>query len=329
MTLRRREFITLLGGAAAWPLAAHAQSDRVRRIGVLSGGADNDPGWQANRTVLLEELAKFGWIEGRNLRIEFRFGAQDVGRMRTHADELVRLAPDIIVTFSNAATRAAQQATQTIPIVMAAGGDTVVTGMARNLARPEGNVTGFSTPEASIAGKWLELLKEAAPHLSRVAVLYNPETGMMAPSYIAAIKVAAPALSVETVVIPVRDAFEIVRGVDTFAAAPNGGLVVLPAPRAAILQPILRLTLQYGLPAIYQGLTAVAAGGLMSYGTDTADLVRRAASYVDRLLRGAKISELPVQFPTKFNLAINLKAAKAIDLDIPSTLIARADEVIE
>jgi putative ABC transport system substrate-binding protein len=258
------------------------------------------------------------------LRVEFRFGADDVGRMRAQADELVRSTPDVIVTGGNAATRAAQGATQTIPIVMV-GGDIAVNG----IARPEGNITGFIVGEASLAGKWLELLKEAAPHVTRVAVLYNPETGLMAPSYITAIEAVAPALSVETVVIPVRDAFDIVRGVDTFAVAPNGGLVVLPIPSVAFLDAIFRLTLQYRLPAIYQGLTAVAAGGLMSYGADVTVLVRRVASYVDRLLRGAKVNELPVEFPTKFELVVNLKAAKAIGLTIPEAFLLRADEVIE
>jgi putative ABC transport system substrate-binding protein len=207
--IQRREFIAGLGSAAAWPVVARTQQgDRVRRIGVLSNRAENDPGWQAFRTALLDELTKFGWIEGGNVRIEFRFGAGHVDAMRAHAAELVRFAPDVIVTSGNAATRPAQQATQTIPIVMAAGGDPAVTGMFRNLARPEGNVTGFSTPEPSVASKWLELLKETAPNLTRFAVLYNPEVGLMAPRYVEAIKMAAPTFSVETVAFPVRSAFE-------------------------------------------------------------------------------------------------------------------------
>jgi putative tryptophan/tyrosine transport system substrate-binding protein len=327
--MRRREFVAGLG-ATAWPLVAGAQQgDRVRRIGVLSTRAEIAPGWQANRTALLDELAKFGWIEGRNVRIEFRFGAGNVEVMRAHAAELVRLAPDVIVTSGNAATRAAQQATQTIPIVMAAGGDPAVTGMFRNLARPEGNITGFSTPEPSIAGKWLELLKEAAPNLTRIAVLYNPETGLMAPRYVDAIKMAAPTFSVEIVVLPVRDAFEIVRAVDKFAAEPNGGLIVVLNPSAAELDAILPLTLQYRLPAIYQLVSVAAAGGLMSYGVDTTDFYRLAASYVDRLLRGAKVNELPLQFATKFRLVVNLKAAEAIGLTIPEPFLLRADEVIQ
>jgi putative ABC transport system substrate-binding protein len=328
--IQRRDFITLLGGAAAaWPITARAQQrEQMRRIAMLRFGTENDPGWPAQRTALLEELAKLGWIEGRNLRIEFRFGAGDAN-LGALAAELVRSTPDIIVTAGNAATRAVQQATQTIPIVMAAGGDTVVTGMARNLARPEGNVTGFTVYEGSIAGKWLELLKQAAPLLTRVALLYEPETGLMAPSYIAAAEAAAPALSVETLAMPVRDAFDIVRAVDTFANSPNGGLVFLPVPRAGMLEVMFRLIQQYRLPAIYQTLSAVRAGGLISYGPDGVDLFRRAASYVDRLLRGAKVNELPVEFPTRFQLVVNLKAAKAIGLTIPESLLSRADDVIE
>jgi putative ABC transport system substrate-binding protein len=304
------------------------QGDRVRRIGVLSTWAENDPAWQAQHTALLDELAKFGWIEGRNVRIEFRFGALHVDAMRAHAAELVRLASDVIVTNGNAATRAAQQATQTIPIVMV-GGDPAVTGLFRNLARPEGNITGFSTPEPSIASKWLELLKEAAPNLTRFAVLYNPEVGLMAPRYVEAIKMAAPTLSVETVALPVRSAFEIVRAVDKFAAEPNGGLIVVLVPSAAELDAILQLTLQYRLPAIYQSFWVPALGGLMSYGVDATDFYRLAASYVDRLLRGAKVNELPLQFATKLRLVLNPKAAEGIGLTIPEPILLRADKVIQ
>jgi putative tryptophan/tyrosine transport system substrate-binding protein len=327
--MRRREFIAGLG-VVAWPLTARAQqSDRVRRVGVLTTREENAPGWQASRTALLDELAKFGWIEGGNVRIEFRFGAGHVDAMRAYAAELVRLAPDVIVTNGNAATRAAQQATQSIPIVMAAGGDPAVTGMFRNLARPEGNITGFSTPEPSIASKWLELLKEAAPNLTRFAVLYNPEVGLMAPRYVEAIKMAAPTLSVEAVALPVRNAFEIVRAVDKFAAEPNGGLIVALNPSAAELDAILQLTLQYRLPAIYQGHSVPALGGLMSYGVDATDFYRLAASYIDRLLRGAKVNELPLQFATKLRLVLNPKAAEGIGLTIPEPIRLRADEVIE
>jgi putative ABC transport system substrate-binding protein len=331
--MRRREFITALGGGAvAWPVAARAQQDgRVRRIGVLAGGVQNDRDEQANLGALLEHLAKLGWVEGRNLRIDLRWGVGDVERMRAAAAELVSLTADVIVTSTGAATRAAQRATQTIPIVFTGAGDPVITGMVRDIARPEGNTTGFSGSEPSLAGKRLELLKEAAPHVSRVAVIFNPDTGrLIAPSYIAAIEAAAPALSVQAIATPVRDAVDIVRAIDAFAAVPDGGLIVLPPPPPpAILDSILRLTLQHRLPAIYSSPSIAAAGGLSVYAADNVDRSRRAASYVDRLLRGAKVSELPVQFPTSYKLIVNLKAARAIGIEIPESLTARADEVIE
>jgi putative tryptophan/tyrosine transport system substrate-binding protein len=291
--MSRREFIALLGGAAAaWPLAARAQQDgRVRRAGWLIGGTEGDAGPRASVAALREGLAKLGWIEGRNLHFEFRFGAGDLGRMRTGAAELVS-SSEVIVTSQTAAARVAQEQTKTIPIVFTTASDPVVTGLVQNIARPEGNITGFGTTEPSIAGKWLGLLKEAAPNLSRVAVIFNPETGLGAPGYVAAIEAAAPALSVEAVRTPVRDAVDVVRAIDAFAATPNGGLLVLTVTGPEILAPIHRLSLQHRMPAIYQGRTFVQAGGLMSYGTDAADLARRAASYVDRLLRGAKVSEL-------------------------------------
>jgi len=330
--MRRREFITLVGGAAVgWPLAARAQQDRrVRRIGVLVGGAQNDPDEQSNLGVLRDHLAKVGWVDGRNVRIDLRWGAGDDERMSAAAVELVSLAADVIITSTGAATRAAQRATQTIPIVFTAAGDPVANGLVRNIQRPEGNTTGFSGSEPSIAAKRLELLKEAAPHVSRVAVIFNPDLNLTAPSYIAAIEAAAPALSVNAVVMPVRDAVDIVRAVDAFAAVPDGGLTVLPPPPPpAFLDAILRLALQHRLPAIYGARFIATAGGLLVYGSDNADRSRLAASYVDRLLRGAKVSELPVQFPTSYKLIVNLKAARAIGLDIPATLTARADEVIQ
>jgi len=327
--VRRREFIAGIG-AAAWPLVARArEGERVRRVGMLAGGAENDPGWSGNRDAFWEGLAKLGWIDGRNLRVDLRFAADDTDRMRTYAAELTRLAPDVIVTVSNAATRAAQQQTKTIPIVYAAGGDPALVGLVRNLARPEGNITGFVAYEASIASKWLELLKDAAPHLTTVAILYDPQIGMMAPGYIAAIEAAAAALSIGIVKAPAHDPAEIMRAVDAFGSTPNGGLVVLQPPRTAVLDAISPLALRYRMPAIYQGLAATAAGGLVSYGNDTSDNFRRAAGYVDRLLRGAKVSELPVQFPTKYKLIINAKTAKAIGLTIPESFLLRADEVIE
>jgi putative tryptophan/tyrosine transport system substrate-binding protein len=327
---RRREFIPLLGGAAAsWPLAARAQQpERMRRIGVLVGGAENDP--TATPAALREGLAKLGWIEGRNLRTDVRFAAGDLERIRAYAAELVSLAPDVIVTSAASAARAVQQQTQTIPIVYTAGGDPAANGLVRNIARPEGNMTGFSTAEPSEAGKWLGLLKEAAPHLARVAVIFNPEIAETGPSYIASIEAAAPALAVQAIIkMPVRNAVDIVHGIDAFATEPNAGLLILPPPGAPNVGTIIQLAAQHRLPAIYPNRSNVAAGGLIAYGTDLTELSRRAVLYVDRLLRGAKVGELPVQFPTKYELVINVKTAKAIGLEIPESLLLRANELIE
>jgi putative tryptophan/tyrosine transport system substrate-binding protein len=330
--MQRREFITLLGGAAAaWPLAARAQQDgRVRRIGWLSNGTEDNPGTQASVAALREGVAKLGWIEGRNLRIDLRFGADNADRFHTYAAELVNIAPDVIVTSGGAASRAVQQQTQTIPIVFTAGGDPVAEGLVRNIARPEGNITGFSTLEPSIAGKWLELLKDAAPHVTRVAIIFVPELATTGASYISSIESAATALGVRTTKSPVRIAVDIVRAIDAFAAEPKGGLVVLPPPPApTIRETLLHLATEHRLPAIYPSREDTVAGGLMSYQADIIDRSRRAAIYIDRILRGAKVNELPIQFPTKIDLVINLNAAKAIGLIIPEAFLLRADEVIE
>jgi putative ABC transport system substrate-binding protein len=332
--MQRRSFITLLGGAAAaWPLAARAQqSGRVRRVGVLMGGAtEGDALPRANLALLRDELARLGWMEGRNLRIDVRFAASDLTRIRAYSAELVSLAPDVlVVTPPTIATIAMQQQTQTIPIVFTAGGDPVVSGVMQNIARPEGNTTGFSSYETSFAGKRLELLKEAAPRLTRVALIFSPEM-VSSPAgsiYMSAIEVAAPAFAVQVVKLPIRDVVDVVRGIDAFAVEPNGGLLVLPPP--PYRETVIRLAAQHRLPAIFHSRDIAAAGGLMSYGSaNPADQFRRAASYVDRLLRGAKVSELPVQFPTKFELVVNLKTAKAIGLTIPEAFLLRADKVIE
>ena len=304
----------------------------MRRLGWLIGGAENDLAGRANRAALQEALAKLGWIEGRNLRIDRRFGAGDPDRIRAYAAELVGLAPDVIVTAAGPAIRAAQQQTQTIPIIFTAGGDAVAAGLVGSLARPEGNITGFSNFEPSIAGKWLELLKEAAPRLTRVALIFNPELlgSLAAPHYLSAIEAAAPGLGVQPIKTPIRNAVDIVHAIDAFAAEPNGGLLVLPpTPTTAIRDTIFQLAAQHRLPVIYSSLDSAAAGGLMSYAPDNVDTNRRAASYVDRILRGAKVSDLPVQFPTKFELVVNLKTAKAIGLTIPETFLLRANELIE
>jgi putative tryptophan/tyrosine transport system substrate-binding protein len=328
--MRRREFITLLGGAAAWPLAARAQqSGRVRRVGMLLNGGENDRLRQAYLGAMREGLAKLGWVEGRNLQIDLRWNDDAAGFDRD-ATELVNLAPDVIVTSGGAATRAVQQQTHTIPIVFAVGGDAVANGLVHNIARPDGNVTGFSSPEPSVAGKWLELLKEAAPRVTRVAILFNPDLAATAPIYVSLIEAVAPALGVEVSTMPIHNAVEIVRAIDAFAAEAGGGLIVLPpAPAPNIREALLQLVAQHRVPAIYATRDVARAGGLLTYSADTIDHYRRAASYVDRLLRGGKIGELPIQFPIKYELMINLKAAKAIGLKIPESFLLRADEILE
>jgi putative ABC transport system substrate-binding protein len=330
--MRRRDFITLLGGAAAaWPLMARAQPDgRMRRIGILLGASsENDRDEQANLGAFREGLATLGWVEGRNLRIDLRFGVGDPERLRDYAAELVGLAPDVIFAVGGAPTSALEQHTQTIPIVFR-GPDPVDAGLVRDNARPERNITGFSVYGSLIAGKWLELLKEAAPRLARVAVIFNPELTLTASRYLSPIQVAATALGVPAVNTPAREAADIVRAIDAFADEPNGGLLVLPPPpNISVRKTILKLAEQHKLPAIYPSQADAAAGGLLAYAPDLVDLHRRAAGYVNRLLRGAKVNELPVQYPTKFDLVVNLTAARAIDLSIPASFLARADEVIE
>jgi putative ABC transport system substrate-binding protein len=324
--MRRREFFTLLGGVAACPLTARAQQDgQVRRIAALLG--DAPPYFAAFR----EAIAKLGWIEGRNLRIDLRAGADDPNRIRAAAAELVALAPDAVVTSTLLATRAMQQQTQSIPIIFTAvGGDPVAAGVVSSIAHPEGNTTGFTNLFNSISGKWMELLKEAAPRVTRVALLFNPAATPRPPrGYIAQAEAAAPALAVQLIQMPVRNDLELVRAIDAFGGEQNGGLILLP-PFTGNLDLLIRLAKQHRLPAMFpdRGFV-VRGGGLMSYASIAADRYRGAASYVDRILRGAKVSELPVQYPTKFELVINLKVAKLIGLTIPESLLVRADEVIE
>jgi putative ABC transport system substrate-binding protein len=331
--MRRRHFITLLGSAAAgWSLAARAQqAERVRRIGFLT--FTNEIGQLIRgQTVLLEALAKLGWVEGRNLRIDVR-GAAAIDQLREYAAELVKLSPDVIVTNGAAPTIAAQQQTQTIPIVIIGVGDPLAIGIVKSVARPEGNITGVTNAVFSIGSKWLELLKEAAPQINRVALLQNTRL-LRNPNaeigYYPSIEEAARVLAVKAIRIPYRDAVEIADGVGAFAAERNGGLIVMPPPPTTTnTQVIIRLAAQHQLPAIYPARYLVVAGGLMAYGTNTAVLVTRAASFVDRILRGAKVSELPIEYPTTFELVINLKTAKALGLTIPAILQAAADEVIE
>jgi putative tryptophan/tyrosine transport system substrate-binding protein len=333
--IARREFVAGLGAAAAlrggWPQAAQAQQGlRARRIGALLTGAEDDPLYRSYLDALREGLQSLGWTEGHNLRIDARFGGDDAGRIRAYARELVGLAPDVIVASGAPQTRALQQQTQTTPIVFVHVGDPVASGVVKSIARPEGNTTGITNLFLSITGKWLELLKEAAPRVARAGLLFNPEFPVNE-TYIASIEASAAAIAVRTIKMPVRNGTEIERAITPFAAEPNGGLIVLPPPFARADREIInRLTVQLRLTAIYSNKLNVAGGGLMSYGPDYAELYRRgAASYVDRILRGAKVSDLPVQFPTRFELVVNLKVAKAIQLEIPPQFLLRADEVIE
>jgi putative ABC transport system substrate-binding protein len=331
--MRRREFITLLGGAAAaWPLAARAQQgDRVRRIGVLIGSAGDadDTDVQARLAAFQQGLQQLGWTDGRNMRIEYRRGAGDVDRIRRLAAELVALAPDVILASGTATGGALQQATRTVPIVLVNVTDPVGAGFVDSLARPGGNITGFLSFEYGLAGKWLELLKQIAPGVTRVAVIRDPAISAGTGQF-GAIQSVAPSFGVELTPVNVRDADEIERAIAAFARSGNGGLIVTASP-AQITQRelIIAQAAEHRLPAIYPSRFNVADGGLISYGRDTIDQYRHAAGYVDRVLKGAKPVELPVQYPTKYELVINLKTVKALGLDVSPMLLARADEVIE
>jgi putative ABC transport system substrate-binding protein len=327
--IHRREFIAGLGGAVAWPMVARAQQgERVRRVGMLIAGVDSDPLILARVAAFREALTRLGWVEGHNLRTELRFGTGETERMRAASAELVSFAPDAILTTSTPATKALQQHSQSIPIVFTTVNDPVATGLVKNLARPESNVTGFALYEPSIAGKWLELLKGAAPHVERVAYLYDPANN--AEPYLSAFEAVARRLEVQAVRAPVRNVEDIVRAIDGFAAAPDGALMLPPDNTTlAHRELILRLAIQHRLPAISSAIYRGYERALLAYGIEPLDQYRGAATYIDRILRGAKVSELPVQFPTKFELVVNLKAARAIGLTIPAEFLLRADEVIE
>lgn len=328
--MRRREFIAGLGSAAAWPHAAHAQQpDRLRRIGVLMNAGSDDPEGQARLAAFLQGMQGLAWSVGRNVRIDTRWGAGDADRYRTYAAELVKLAPDVIVTSGGTTTRAVQQASRTVPIVFVQVTDPVGGGLVASLARPGGNATGFSQSEYGISAKWLELLKQIAPRVRRVALLRdaaNP-AGI---GQLAAIQAVAPAHGVELFPFNVRDDDEIKSALSTFAHEANGGLIVVTGGEARRhRETIIGLAAQHRLPAVYPLRSFVLEGGLSSYGSDPIDPYRRAAGYVDRILKGEKPSALAVQAPTKFALIVNLKTAKALDLDMPPAVLARADEVIE
>jgi len=327
--VRRREFITLLGGAAAaWPLAARSeQVGRLRRIGVLTGFSENDPEGQRRVTAFLARLRELGWTDGRNVRIEYRWGAGDASRIRAYAAELVRLGPDVILVNSSSVLRPLQQETRSIPIVFVQ--DPVVSGFVASLAHPDGNITGFTPAETSMGGKLLEVLKEVAPGTNVVAIILSSASPAGAAIWRAA-EAVAPALGVRLTMSQVRDGTEIERAVQDFAQQSNGGLVVLADPVTNLHRKlIISLAVQHRLPAVYSYRYFVADGGLISYGIDPADPYRQAASYIHRILMGEKPADMPVQQPTKFELVINLKTAKALGLTLPPMLLARADEVIE
>ncbi len=327
----RRKFLATLGGtAAAWPLVARAQqAERVRRIGLLMASADDREG-QARVMPLKEGLKELGWTDGRNIQIETRFGGGDAGRIRAHAAELVALAPDVLVGHATPGTRALRQATSSIPIVMVAVNDPVEQGFVSSLAHPGGNITGFALINFQMVGKWLEMLKEAAPGVSRVALMFNPDTSPHYYVYLRSFEAEPRSIAVEVTAAPVRNTAEIEEAIAKLGREPGGGLIVAPDAFTIVHQHLfIRLAQQHRVPAVYFLRTSVAQGALMSYGPDIYDNFRRSASYVDRTLKGAKPADLPIQQPTKFELAINLKTAKALGLQIPDKLLALADEVIE
>jgi putative ABC transport system substrate-binding protein len=328
--IRRREFITLLGGAATWPLAAHAQQgDRVRRIGGLIPGDENDPMVKTAASAFDQALADLGWAYGRNVRVDTRWGGGDINRIRALAQELVGLHPDIIVTSGTPATVALQRETQTIPIVFASVADPVATGIVPRLNQPGGNITGFALYEPALPGKWLQLLTEIAPELNRAAIMFdpdNPGSSVDMPSF----EKAARSLKVEPIMAPVRSDSEIETAIIALGREPGGGLVVpgdafMNAHRTSIIAAAAR----NNVPAVYSASYFARDGGLLSYGADVVDIVRRAARYVDRILRGEKPGDLPVQFPTKFEMVVNRKTATALGLAVPPTILLRADDVIE
>jgi putative tryptophan/tyrosine transport system substrate-binding protein len=326
----RRELITAFGGAAlAWPLAASAQQgERVRRIGLLQGLAADDPVAQANNAAFLQGLQQLGWTDGRNVRIDIRWGAGNIADIRKYAAELVALSPDVILGVS-ASVGPLLQATRDVPIVFVIVPDPVSSGFVDSLSRPGGNATGYLMFEYSLCGKWLELLKETAPSVTRAAVLRDPRDPAGIGQY-AVIQSVAPAAGVDVSPINISDAAEIERTVAAFAHSANGGLIVTTSTASVVHRDlIIKVAAAHGLPAVYNERFYVAAGGLIAYGPDFRDQFRRAASYVDRILKGEKPADLPVQAPTKYDLVINLKTAKALGLAVPPSILARADEVIE
>jgi putative ABC transport system substrate-binding protein len=328
--MRRREFIILLSSAAAWPLAAHAQQRKgMRHIGMLISGAENHPQWQEPVAAFRHRLQQLGWTVGQNLQIDYRW-APDIGRIQNSAAELVSLAPDVLFTMTTTSVLAMRDKTNAIPIVFAIVTDPVGSGLIRTLARPGINVTGFTNYEFSTSGKWLELLKEMAPGIARVAVIFNPKTAPYANGYLRPLQAAATSLGMELIASGAEDGPQIERIVAEAGRGRDGGLMTLPDFSTGIHRElIIALAARHRVPGVYHYRFFAASGGLMSYGIDITEQFREAASYVDRILRGEKPADMPVQAPTKYELVINLKTAKAMGLTVPETLLARADEVIE
>jgi putative ABC transport system substrate-binding protein len=328
--LQRREFITFLGGAAAWPLAARAQQgERVRRIGVLLPYDENDPEPKRRVSAFAQALAGLGWTDGRNVRMDLRWAGGDINRIRALAQELVGLQPDIILANTTPATVALQRETRTIPIVFASVADPVASGIVPRLDRPSGNITGFANYEGSLGGKYLELLSEIAPGLKRAAIMFNPDTAPVS-TYMPSFETAARSLKVMLIIAPVHGDVEIETAIIALGREPGGGLVVVPdAFMSAHRAPIILAAARNNVPAVYYQSLFARDGGLLSYGADPVELYRRAATYVDRILRGEKPGDLPVQFPTKFGMVVNLKTAKALGLTVAPSIRLRADEVIE
>jgi putative ABC transport system substrate-binding protein len=329
--IRRREFVAGLGCAAAWSLAARAQQgDRVRRIGVLTGGYENDPVLKTMVAAFTQALAGLGWTDGRNVRMDLRWTGGDNNRIPALAQELVGLQPGIIATNGTPATAAVQRETRTIPIVFANVADPVASGIVARLDRPSGNVTGFATLEATLGGKWLELLSEIEPGLKRTAIMFNPDFPAVS-TFMPSFETAARSLKIEPIIAPVHSDVEIETAIIALGRQPGGGLVVIPDGgfTTAHRAPIISAAARNNVPAVYGLSESVRDGGLLSYGADVVDIFRRAAFYVDRILRGEKLGDLPVQFPTKFEMAVNLKTAKALGLAVPPSILLRATEVIE
>jgi len=328
--MQRRQFIALLGGAATWPLAARAQQgDRIRRIGVLLGTRSEDPQTKVRSAAFEQTLQQLGWTQGRNVRIDYRFAGGDAVTSRKQAEELVALAPDVILCTGGFSTASVLQATRTVPVVFTIAPDPVGSGFVDSLSQPGGNATGFMMFEYSLSGKWLELLKEIAPSLTRAMVLWDPAIPAGIGQF-AIIQSVATSAGVDIRPVNSRDAGEIERAITAFARAPNGGLVVTQSVFALIHRDlIIALAARHKLPAVYHERVFVTAGGLVSYGANFIDQYRLAAGYVDRVLKGEKPADMPVQAPTKYELVINLKTAKALGLSVPPSLLARADEVIE